>query len=1319
MKDIYKLYCIHMNRGILQFCFINIYDNESTTNKLILNIDEIKSAISSSQYILEGIEGLLDNTEDWVYNSDYTLVKIDGIKQEVYGEAITYLRCELIGDNQYIIWCNYAGELFKSKSVNILKIRQACCISNIEIDTIPTNTTIVKHKDGELNHVFKITNTFSAHIYYKNNSIKRNKIKVNNIKTKGFRYNEFTKIFEIYDNIEKLDIYEEINKYLHSGKITIQLADDIVSKNQVKIKEFSSTYINNKALDIEINIPKECTLHIENFFVKEYLSINTTDSNIVIDNIILQGDNTININGLNVTKVNSVSIIRSSREQSIGIQNSFNNCDIAGKFDITNIVIDNSFNNSNVNIIVKSCWLIIKNSFNNSTYKSTVDTVKIDCLGSFNQTILKDTKIVQGELGDSNYENRLLYNNANMIELSFSDVEIKELILYKCHSILNSFNIVKIHKVGVLKHIESIDKSFNNMSISQPSIIIGDVNITESFKNIDQLEEIIFRESCKLAYGFNECRNLKSVKFETNRYIMLSESFINTQVSYLEVYESLELKNHVGCGDITLDVCGGRFGWYNGDIIADKIHIKNVTTIGSSSMGFKCKAELTIDDTVREIGYSAFKGAWLRKIDLWHLDKVKYIRNNTFEGCKASIIVLPKNIEKIEDRVFKNCLNLTHLVMNSTIKEINTNAFGDLLKDSKNFSTNTYPNIYVFKGSVADKFFTRRRIPVIYIENIDDAYDIIYDRKNTSLKMAKLLLRDAKFTEYRTDSRFANSLDVIYNLDNIINEQSDDDSTYINIPKYINVPVCSLDKPSKILPSITDNSVNKARFNIACAFLFKCTTPLKLDLKMYNIFSNFYYLGHNVWYSDITNKNYIFIENYAIHNKDGADGACFQLVMVIQSGIVIYATIIDKVSIDAQDKTRIRYGSNNIFCFYDTLALNKEYQHKNRQMSLLNLLKRGDVLNRYEDSCKISGKNIPNKLSNEAFKHFLGEMILVYSERVSRIKRKQTKAYFISTVNLHCIEAFIDIAGIDTQNIDNIKSIIINEIYDEIPKNLFKTIRNINNCEKVQFVQDCLNKGYDLISYQNSVDSYQSTEYLVGKYLTAKGIEGIEDIKDINDLYIILSTGFCKEIEKIDKKLEQLINNRRYKYNIEGNMINIESLMYCKENYLFKTIDKNSILWINCGNTTKLYSLMMPINKIISNLREIGRDYTDNVQNNTQMSIAYINSSELVSIIKISTQWSIYKIGFHRVTKRVYLLLYKEYSDKYIPLLIFNDFKAMITEIERLNDIDQKYIRNMLENIITLNWAFNQNYSSRFYISDSVQDLWKLVSKQPKIENKP
>lgn len=1316
MRDIYKLYCIHMNRGVLQFCFIDIHNDEPTTNKLILSVEEIKRAISKSEYILEGIDGLLDDVDSWVSNCDYTLVKIDGIKQEVYGEAITYLRCELIGDNQYIIWCNYTGELFKSKSVNILKIRQACCISNIEIDTIPTNTTIVKHKDGELNRVFKITNTFSAHIYYKNNSIKRNKIKVNNIKTKGFRYNEFTKIFEIYDNIEKLDIYEEVNKYLHSGKIIIQLADGIVGKNQVKIKEFSSTYINNKALDIEINIPKECTLHIENFFVKEYLSINTTDSNIVIDNIILQGDNTININGLNVTKVNSVSIIRSSREQSIDIQNSFNNCDIAGKFDITNIVIDNSFNNSNVNIIVKSCWLIIKNSFNNSTYKSIVDTVKIDCLGSFNQTILKDTKIVQGELGDSNYENRLLYNNANMIELSFSDVEIKELILYKCHSILNSFNIVKIHKVGVLKHIEYIDKSFNNMSISQPSIIIGDVNITESFKNIDQLEEIIFRESCKLAYGFNECRNLKSVKFETNRYIMLSESFIDTQVSYLEVYESLELKNHVGCRDITLDVGGGKFGWYNSGIVADNIYVKNATAIASSSMGFKCKAELTIDDTVREIGYSAFAGAWIKKIDLWHLDKVKYIRSSTFEKCKTSIIILPENIEKIEDKVFSDCTHMEHLVMPKNLKEINTNAFGDLLRDARRFSTNCYPNIYVFEGSLADKFFRRRRVPVICIENIDDAYDIIYDRKNNSLKMAKLLLSNTKFAEYKTDSKYKNSLDVIYNLDKILNGTSNDDKNYITLPKYINIPIDYMNRISKILVNTSANSVNKQRFNIASAFLLKCTKPLNLSLEMYNNIKRFRYLGINIWYADSKDNNFIVVEEYSTHNKFGADGACFQIAMIIQSGILVYATILDKVNIGAYDKNIARYGSSNIFCFYDQLGGNIPYPKDDAQLSLLQLLKKGDILNKYAESCKISGKRIPDKLSNKAFEHFMNETVLVYSEKVSRNKRKQTKAYFISTLTLQCIEAFIDIAGDHTQDIDNIKSIIINEIYNEIPKKLFKIVRDINNCEKIDFVFDCLYNGYDSVAYQHKNEPYQSMEYLAGKYLIAKNIKSIVDISDISDLYVILNTGFCKEIKRDIKKLDDIKSNVKANYVIDGKSITISRVIYGRGDYSFNTSESNYILLISDGNTTKAYTLMQPIHMIITKLRSIGTDYNDIVKSNMESYDDYVYIGDLACTIEIDTQWATYKVGFHKVTKRVYFMLYDIFNNKLRTLLVFNDFKAMITEIERLNsDIDND--NKMTESLMTLRWAFNQNYSSRFYISDSMQDLWKLVAKQPKIEN--
>lgn len=1316
MRDIYKLYCIHMNRGVLQFCFIDIHNDEPTTNKLILSVEEIKRAISKSEYTLEGIDGLLDDVDSWVSNCDYTLIRIDGIKQEVYGEAITYLRNESLNGTQYIIWSNYNGELIRSKATDLLKIKQVCSISNIEIDAVPSDTYNIKSKDGGLNKVFKISREFNAHIYYKNSGMQRDNIKVSNTITKGFRYNKITKIFEIYDDIEKLDIYEEVNKYLHSGKIIIQLADDVVGKNQIKIKEFISTYNNKIALDIKIDIPKECKLYIEKFEVKNHLSIDTLDSNINIDDLLLSGDNSISIEGLNVSKVSNISVIKNNKEQSISIKDSFNNCNITGNINMDNIILTNSFNDSNVAIKFKCIWFIAKRSFNKSVYDSLVNTVKLECLGSFNKATLGDTRLTNVKVSDDRYNHGILYDNVTAINESFNNVDINEIILDNCYSVVESFNNIKVQAMGVLKDITSLDKSFNGLDKHESTVVIDSIKMTNSFNNSSKLEEVIIRGNVTVKYSFNDCKNLKAVKFETRHYVSLNDSFKGTQVNTLEVYELLELNYHIGCGDITLDVGGGKFGWYNRGLVADNIHVKNATAIAASSMGFVCNAELTIDNTVREIGYSAFAGAWIKKIDLWHLDKVKYIRSNTFEKCNVSIIVLPENIEKIEDKVFSGCTHLEHLVMPKNLKEINTNAFGDLLRDARRFSTNCYPNIYVFEGSLADKFFRRRRVPVVYIENIDDAYDIIYDRKNNSLKMAKLLLSNTKFAEYKTDNRFKNSLDVIYNLDKILNGTSNDDKNYITLPKYINIPVDYMNRLSKIIVNTSANSVNKQRFNIASAFLLKCTKPLNLSLEMYNNIKRFRYLGINIWYADSKDNNFIVVEEYSTHNKFGADGACFQIAMIIQSGILVYATILDKVNMDAYDKNIARYGSNNIFCFYGQLGGNIPYPKDGAQLSLLQLLKKGDILNKYAESCKISGKRIPDKLSNKAFEHFMNEMVLVYSEKVSRNNRKQTKAYFISTLTLQCIEAFIDIAGDHTQDIDNIKSIIINEIYNEIPKKLFKIVRDINNCEKIDFVFDCLYNGYDSVAYQHKNEPYQSMEYLAGKYLIAKNIKSIADISDISDLYIILNTGFCKEIKRDIKKLDDIKSNVKANYVIDGKSITISRVIYGRGDYSFNTSESNYILLISDGNTTKAYTLMQSIHMIITKLRSIGTDYNDIVKSNMESYDDYVYIGDLACTIEIDTQWATYKVGFHKVTKRVYLMLYDIFNNKLRTLLVFNDFKAMITEIERLNS-DMDNDNKMTESLMVLRWAFNQNYSSRFYISDSMQDLWKLVAKRPKIEN--
>ena len=174
---------------------------------------------------------------------------------------------------------------------------------------------------------------------------------------------------------------------------------------------------------------------------------------------------------------------------------------------------------------------------------------------------------------------------------------------------------------------------------------------------------------------------------------------------------------------------------------------EGVTTIGMSAFsGCSALESITIPEGVTTIGNAAFSGcSTLESITI--PEGVTAIKDSVFSGCSAlNNITIPESVTDIEscaffdcsalegvtipegvisiyELAFYGCTNLKGIDMPNSIKEIEGNSFYNC------------PNLkmYVYKGSVSEKYAIENNIPYKYMDPEDATFgDFIYYELNNS-----------------------------------------------------------------------------------------------------------------------------------------------------------------------------------------------------------------------------------------------------------------------------------------------------------------------------------------------------------------------------------------------------------------------------------------------------------------------------------------------------------------------------------------------------------------------------------------------------------
>ena len=215
------------------------------------------------------------------------------------------------------------------------------------------------------------------------------------------------------------------------------------------------------------------------------------------------------------------------------------------------------------------------------------------------------------------------YKSKNLLELSFgyenslnsSIIEIGEWAFADCINLRNFVFPDSIQKIG-------------------GSAFCGCFSLTDI--EIPPRVEVIKNGT------FGCCTSLRSISFEKNESINLNES------SFSFCRELREIKG-----------------------------IENISRVYKYAFRSCIKIEsLTFSEKLRIIGKGAFLGcANLKYVDL-SKTKIKYIPRELFKDCTSLIeVLLPDNIEKIEDYAFYACKNLEKIEFKSGIKIIGRLAF--------------------------------------------------------------------------------------------------------------------------------------------------------------------------------------------------------------------------------------------------------------------------------------------------------------------------------------------------------------------------------------------------------------------------------------------------------------------------------------------------------------------------------------------------------------------------------------------------------------------------------------------------------------------
>ena len=164
-----------------------------------------------------------------------------------------------------------------------------------------------------------------------------------------------------------------------------------------------------------------------------------------------------------------------------------------------------------------------------------------------------------------------------------------------------------------------------------------------------------------LYYTFDtENRKATIECFEYNIY---KEHYFDTNAESIKFPDNVTYNNVVytitGLGEHATNGRQGSNSYYNIGNYLNKVELpKQLETIGTSSLGLPKLKEITLPETVIEIGARAFSGC--KSLESLRLpSKLETIKSYAFNNCTSLVtVIFPENLKKIEGYAFYGCSSL-------------------------------------------------------------------------------------------------------------------------------------------------------------------------------------------------------------------------------------------------------------------------------------------------------------------------------------------------------------------------------------------------------------------------------------------------------------------------------------------------------------------------------------------------------------------------------------------------------------------------------------------------------------------------------------